>query len=294
MNGDSGHPCSTRTGPHPCLETAAAQPPAGGDAAWARDTALAVEWFHAVAPGADILLVQARQAAYPDLLAAVDLAVDRGARIVVMSWSSAEFAGETDLDVHFRRPGVTFVAATGDQAGEVVYPAASPWVLAVGGTTLLLAPTGQVMLEVPWTSAGWGVSAYERALVDLPRNPCVNAEAKRRVPDVAYSADPEYGYAVYSSSPEIKTPEWFRYGGTSAGAPQWGALLAVAASSRPGGLNGAADVRSHLYARGSQLAGSTAFRSLATSSSDGCETFARVGLGTPLARPLTGLLARGP
>jgi subtilase family serine protease len=53
-----------------------------------------------------------------------------------MSWGTQEFIGELASDSHFNHPGTSFVAAAGDTAGVVDWPAASPYVLAVGGTSL--------------------------------------------------------------------------------------------------------------------------------------------------------------
>jgi hypothetical protein len=86
------------------------------DTGWALEIALDVEWAHAVAPKATILLVEANSNSYSDLLAAVDYA-SAHASVVSMSWGGGEFSAETSssYDGHFsNHPGVTFVAASGD------------------------------------------------------------------------------------------------------------------------------------------------------------------------------------
>src|SRR5689334_662687 len=115
--------------------------PATVDQGWALETALDVEWAHAIAPGAGILLVVARSNSFADLLPAVDYAATH-ARQVSMSWGAPEFAGETAYDYHFNRPGVTFTASSGDNGAGVEWPAAAPYVTSVGGTTLRLDSTG--------------------------------------------------------------------------------------------------------------------------------------------------------
>ena len=111
------------------------------DPNWVIEIALDVEWAHAMAPGANILLVEANSDQLSDLLTAVNYASSQpGVSVVSMSWGCSEFAQETQLDSYFTTPaghqGVTFVAATGDNAAPASWPATSPNVVAVGGTSL--------------------------------------------------------------------------------------------------------------------------------------------------------------
>ena len=99
-----------------------------------------MEWAHAMAPGANILLVEASSASDTDLLAAVGYAAAH-ANVVSMSWGGSEFSGETADDSDFSHAGVAFVASSGDDGAPTSWPAASPNVLAVGGTALTLART---------------------------------------------------------------------------------------------------------------------------------------------------------
>src|SRR5262249_6416125 len=117
--------------------------PPAADPGWAQEISLDVEWAHAIAPKANILLVEASSASYGNLFAAVDYAARQpGVVAVSMSWGGSEFSGETSFDSHFAtpsgHPGVVFIASSGDDGAPVSYPAASPRVLAVGGTTLSL------------------------------------------------------------------------------------------------------------------------------------------------------------
>src|SRR5262249_20838549 len=109
------------------------------NSSWAGEIALDVEWAHAIAPGAHILLVDAASNSLGDLLSAVAFAASQpGVVSVSMSWGGAEFSSEVNLDSFFVSPagrGVTFVAASGDSPGET-WPSTSPNVLSVGGTTL--------------------------------------------------------------------------------------------------------------------------------------------------------------
>lgn len=108
------------------------------DAEWAGETALDVEWAHAVAPSAKILLVEAADNSLNSLFNAIQVAINNGATVISMSWGANEFPQETSFDRIFINSRVSFVAASGDNGNGTSYPAASPYVLAVGGTTLLL------------------------------------------------------------------------------------------------------------------------------------------------------------
>ncbi len=143
---------------------------------WAGETSLDVEWAHAVAPGANILLVETPSASLKDLLAGVTYAASQpGVVAVSMSWGGLEFQGETAKDSIFQTPaghvggsnlpgGVTFVASAGDSSALFGpdYPSASPNVLSVGGTTLHLNSSGGYGSESAWSMGGGGTSSYEK------------------------------------------------------------------------------------------------------------------------------------
>ncbi len=200
---------------------------------WALETALDVEWAHAAAPGANLLLVQANTGGLADLIAAADFARQQaGVSVVSMSWGSAEFAAETYLDSTFTTPaskaGVTFVASTGDAgaANGTLWPAVSSNVIAVGGTQLTTDLAGNVLSETAWSSGGGGVSAYEKA----PAGQTVlTGSVQRSAPDVSFDA---VNLAVYCSTTVNGWTGWMTAGGTSAGVPQWAGLIAVANQGR--------------------------------------------------------------
>jgi subtilase family serine protease len=203
------------------------------NANWSVEIALDVEWAHAVAPQATILLVETSSNSFGNLLAGVDLAVGNGASVVSMSWIVGEFSGESGYDNHFASNGVTFVAASGDNGTGVAYPASSPYVVAVGGTTLILDSHGNYQSETAWTGSGGGLSSFEheplfQAQFRIP----YDARGTRGVPDVAYNANPSTGFAVYDSFGINGSSGWLQVGGTSAGSPQWAALIAIANSLR--------------------------------------------------------------
>ena len=206
------------------------------DAGWALELSLDVEWAHAVAPKANILLVEAKSDSLGDLMSAVDTARNAaGVSVVSMSWGAGEFWGETSLDSHFTTPaghqGVTFVAASGDDGSFFgpEWPAVSPGVLSVGGTSLSLTSSGTYSSERGWSDSGGGFSQLEN---EPSYQSTVQDTGVRTSPDVSYDANPNTGFAVYDSTSYEGFKGWGEVGGTSAGTPQWAALVAIADQGR--------------------------------------------------------------
>ncbi len=201
-----------------------------GDTDWGLEIALDVEWAHAIAPGASILLVEANSDSFADLLAAVNIARNySGVSVVSMSWGGDEFFGETSYDSRFTTPnghtGVTFLASSGDAGWPGDYPAYSPNVVAVGGTTLSVdASTYAYSSETGWSGSGGGISQYENQ--PLYQNGVVTqSTTKRTIPDVGFDADPNSGVSVYDT---YGYSGWQDVGGTSLAAPCWAGLIAIA------------------------------------------------------------------
>ncbi len=223
-------PCTTSNGCFKKLYASGSKP--SPNAGWALEMSLDVEWVHAIAPKAKIVLVEAASNSFNDLMTAVDVAVGAGASVVSMSFGGSEFSSETSFDSHFGAPSnVTFVASSGDSGNGTDYPAESPYVVAGGGTTLSADASGNYVGETAWSGSGGGVSAYELEPVGQTLWPIPYA-GQRGVPDVAYDANPNSGFAVYDSVTYQGQSGWFVVGGTSAGAPQWAALFAIANSMR--------------------------------------------------------------
>lgn len=200
---------------------------------WALETALDVEWAHAIAPQAKILLVEALTPSGTNLLQAIDYARSRSDVVAIsMSWGGAEFSDEATLDSHFQSANhkITFFASSGDNGAGASWPAASPYVVGVGGTSLNLSKTGTLSSEKAWTGSGGGISAYEKEPSCQSDYLITKAKGQRAIPDVAYDADPASGFAVYKSSGKSKK-NWYVVGGTSAGAPQWAAIKALGLSA---------------------------------------------------------------
>jgi subtilase family serine protease len=194
------------------------------DPNWALETALDVEWAHAMAPDAKLLVVEAASDSSTDLLNAVDYAVDSGAQIVTMSWGSSEDYSQIYSDSHFTDSDTIFLAASGDDGAGAVWPASSPNVIAVGGTTLSLNSSGSISSETAWLGSGGGASSYESA-PEWQRNFGVMS-VTRAAPDVSFDADPKTGVSVYCSVDVDGESGWYQMGGTSLGAPAWGGIIA--------------------------------------------------------------------
>jgi subtilase family serine protease len=225
------------------------------DEGWALESSLDLQWAHAMAPGANIALVEANSASYSDLLSAVDFAASpsptgAGASVVSMSWGGGEFSGESSLDSHFGVAGVTFVASSGDNGAYygLSWPAASSNVVSVGGTSLNLTSSGNYSSESGWSGSGGGSSAvesrpsYQSNYLSSHSNSVPNNILRghtRLNPDVAYNSDPNKGYYVYDSTPYSGSTGWWQVGGTSAAAPQWAAIMAIVDQVRVAGGQGA-------------------------------------------------------
>jgi subtilase family serine protease len=207
---------------------------------WAAETSLDVEWAHALAPAANILLVEANSDFLTDLFAGVQFAATQvGVSVVSMSFGSGEFQTERSYDVMFTTPrghqGVTFVASTGDTGSPGEYPAYSPNVLAVGGTSLMLDAAGNYASETGWGSgAGNDGSGGGQSLLEPEPayQMSVQHSGKRQIPDVAFDADPNTGVPIYDTHGLSGQTGWFQMGGTSLATPAWAALVAISNEGR--------------------------------------------------------------
>src|SRR5205823_5028283 len=141
---------------------------------------------------------------FSNLNAAVRFAASRpGVVAVSMSWGGGEYSRERNNDSTFLtpsgHPGVTFVASSGDDGAPPSYPAVSPNVLSVGGTTLNLSSSGTIQSETGWDGSGGGLSQYE-AQPGYQRGVVTQSGTQRANPDVSYDSDPNTGFPVYDTS----------------------------------------------------------------------------------------------
>ena len=215
------------------------------NAGWALEIALDVETAHQTCQTCKVILVEANSSSIANLDAAEDTAFRLGATEISNSWgTSNEYSGEvTENSAHFDHPGVPITVSSGDSGyGAFGFPAASPTVVAVGGTTLKV--TKQVdgsytyAGETTWSGAGSGCSttlpaqAWQTAVADWSQTGC---GTNRGVADVAADADPNTGAAVYDTTRYQGRSGWFQVGGTSLSAPLIAGVYALAgnASSQP-------------------------------------------------------------
>jgi subtilase family serine protease len=197
------------------------------DSGWALEISLDIQWAHAIAPGAKILLVEATTNSFTNLLAAEDYA-SAHSQYVSNSWGGSEFSSETTFDSHFSRTGVSFFASSGDSGLPASYPSASPNLISVGGTTLHFTG-GNFTSETGWSGSGGGCSTVETANTaqsSFSQYGQVNCGGSRATPDVSLDADPASGVSVYDTTKIQGQSGWFQVGGTSASSPMWAARSA--------------------------------------------------------------------
>ncbi len=221
-------------------------PSGSGTSNWEVEEALDVEWAHAIAPGAQIVLVEANSQSLADLMsAAATAAAQPGVSVVSMSWGFTEgqsvlAVDEARYDSVFNVPGVTFVASTGDYgASNAEYPAFSPNVVAVGGTSLTLGSGNSYGSETGWGNgtgsgaatigSGGGISLYEPEPTFQQH---IQSTGGRTTPDVALVADPNTG-AIIADSYNLDPSNPFEVvGGTSLAAPAWAGIVALVDQGR--------------------------------------------------------------
>jgi subtilase family serine protease len=261
--------------------------PSKTDGGWALETAMDVEWAHAIAPNANILLCVAKSTSTNDLVAAIDYASAHGAQVVSNSWGGNEFSGESSYDSHFQHSGIVYVASAGDNGSGVEWPAVSPDVLSVGGTTLNIDSQGTYQSESGWSGSGGGTSDYE--LTPSYQNSVASIVGDYRGnPDISWDADPNTGVAVCSTTKYNNESGWFQVGGTSLGSPSWAGLIALFDQSRSSALS-SFDAISNLYSVANS-AYSTEYNDITTGSNgdfDAQPGYDLVtGIGTPKANAL--------
>jgi subtilase family serine protease len=267
---------------------------------WAVETSMDVQWAHAIAPKANIVLIEATDSSVNALLGAISLANKIGANVVTMSFGANEGSWISSIDTVFDTSQTVYVAASGDNGVGVSWPAVSTKVLAVGGTQLTSTTTPRA--EVAWSGSGGGVSSY----VSQPtwQNSLVKSlsTTKRVVPDISYNSSPNSGYYVYMSanSQTGSVGGWYGVGGTSAASPQIAGMIAVLNAKRVNvnkSIN--TSIQTLLYSNIASVAGnySVDFKDITSGSNGNCSTCssktgydAVTGLGTPNANYLINYL----
>jgi hypothetical protein len=235
----------------------------GTDPSWANESSMDVEWIHAIAPEANILLVEAKSANLDDLIGSTGANEEMGAveyartvpgvSVISMSFAASEAGAETDYDQYFTTPaghtGITFVAGSGDSGAPGGYPAFSPNVVAVGATTLTLNGNSYGS-ETGYIDSGGGVSTVE-AKPSFQNDVTTPSDSFRTTPDVAFNGDENTGVAVYDAFNGTTTDPWYKVGGTSFSAPAWSGMISIADQGREnaglGTLDGPTQTLPRLY-----------------------------------------------
>jgi hypothetical protein len=191
---------------------------------WAQEISLDLDMVSAGCPRCRLLLVEADSADMHDLGQAVNTAVQLGAKYVSNSYGNKhEVPIQNEYDAYYDHPGVAITVSTGDDGYGVAFPASSPHVTAVGGTSMVADDSERGYAETAWKGAGSGCSAYEPK-PDFQADPGCD---HRAVADVSAVADPATGVAMYDS---YQFQGWAVFGGTSASAPLIASIYALAGS----------------------------------------------------------------
>ncbi|MDI5970855.1 hypothetical protein POF50_016145 [Streptomyces sp. SL13] len=260
--------------------TTALPPNAPSSDDWTGEESLDVDMVSAICPNCHIDLVEANSTSYTDLGTAMNQAVTQGAKFVSNSYGGSESSAETSYDsAYYDHPGVAVTVSSGDGGYGVEYPAASPYVTSVGGTSLSAASNARGWTESAWSTAsyegaGSGCSAYEAKPAWQTDTGC----GRRTVADVSADADPATGVAVYDSF--NGEGGWNVYGGTSVASPIIASVYALAGNPAAG-----TNPASYPYAHTANLydvtSGATASCSPAYLCTAGPGYDGPTGLGTP-------------
>ncbi len=193
----------------------------GSDSGWEVETMLDLEWAHAMAPNARLVLVEGCDNSFDNLNVAVTTAVGL-ADVVSNSYGSEEFDGQQAFDPVYAGPK-PILFSSGDEASPTSYPCSSPNVTCVGGTTLTpnLTTFARVS-ETGWSDSGGGCSAFEPATTYQTNNGVTLCGATRATPDIAADADPFSGVAVFDSG----NGGYLLVGGTSLATPLMAGIFA--------------------------------------------------------------------
>jgi IPT/TIG domain-containing protein/subtilase family protein len=247
-------------------------PQAEGD--WAGEISLDVETVHAVCQSCHILLIEADASWNFDLEEAVETAERLGAEEISNSYGSGGFGAGPAYD----DPGTVITASTGDWGYDnwvepaygtnANYPAASPDVVAVGGTKLFLSGDGEWAGESAWEEGGSGCASTTGTApswqTSVPDWAQVGCGTERAIADVSADADPYTGVAIYDTTPNQQfSPGWITFGGTSLSSPIIAAAFALA-----GGAHGVAYPAQTLY----EYLGSSSLHDITTGSNGDCST----------------------
>ena len=216
-------------------------PPANAN--WSVESSLDIEWAHVFSPNASIVLVEASDNSdtclfYAEQVAFNYIVAHHPGGQVTNSWGGSELSDQSTYDPLFAgyhysfTKQITAFASTGDDGCGVSFPSTDPWVVAVGGTSVLRdSATGGFSSEACWGGSGGGTSAVETYATTFSgghMGPWANyqypifGQASRAVPDISFDADPSSGVWVYSG---YGAGGWLVVGGTSLSSPAMAGIV---------------------------------------------------------------------
>lgn len=272
-------PCTTANG---CFQkvdqnggTSYPGPPPAGDN-WVPEIGLDLDMVSAICPNCHIILVEAASDQDNSLFFAEDEAATLGATEITNSWGGPEFIGEnTGYDAFFNHPGVAITASTGDSGYGVAYPAASPYVTAVGGTALTPSTNARGWTESAWDGAGSGCSGVVAQPSWQTANANIRSRCARRanadVSAVAATATPVLSY-------DSTGGDWIEVGGTSVASPIIASVYALTTSAP---INNASYIYSHISGLNDVTAGTNGSCGGVDLCTSGAGWDGPTGLGTP-------------
>jgi subtilase family serine protease len=207
------------------VQYASGRRPANGcNSGWQGEEALDIDWAHAMAPNAQIVLMEASSASNSALYQAVTaansyIASHGGKGEISMSWGGSETSGESSSDHYFTQSGVVYFASSGDSPG-VIYPSSSVNVVSAGGTQVNRS-NGNYTNQTVWSDGGGGASRYEsRPSFQSSISGIVGS--KRGTPDLSFDSSGGSPVAVYDSN---CYGGWLQVYGTSVASPSLAGII---------------------------------------------------------------------
>jgi subtilase family serine protease len=201
--------------------------------AWMQEQAIDLDMTSAICPGCKLILIEAKSASLANLSTAVQTAGQLGVHAISNSYGAGEHSATPTVAARYNIPGVAVTASNGDNGYGVQFPAASPFVTAVGGTSLLHASNPRGWSETVWGRTGAGCSTVFAKPAWQTDPVCT----RRTVGDVSAVANPNTGVAVFAPGPS-GVSGWFVFGGTSVACP----IIAAAYAINGGAVNYAAGI----------------------------------------------------
>jgi hypothetical protein len=240
--------CAAGTSSSSCLrkvDQSGGQSYPAADSGWSQEISLDLDAVSTACPLCHIILVEASSSNDNDLISGIREASSLGASVISLSFGGCEGgAGTGDFDPALQSANVPITVATGDSGYNSAdnqscwalntpqYPASSPFVTAVGGTSLAKSGNTRGWAETAWAyintpfgpeGGGSGCSGFETKPAWQTDTGCSN----RTVADISADADPQTGISVYNTYSDTG---WSVYGGTSLSAPLIAGIDALANS----------------------------------------------------------------